>query len=365
MAENDPSVKPQDAQARARQMEEVNHILRSRLEEAEKRLREEQDKAAAAQRVTEERAATSASVETALRDAQDRRRREKREQDLEAALQAAETRARDLERRMAEEREMWVTMLKGQMAQNGQGSPELVRQVSELKADLQRKEEEAELLRRGGAPDPSAEARLKELEDQLAARDGLLEKLQQGQQELQARLTQVSAAKEAEARLMKENLQRLGRQNKELLARVRDVIAMEEQSPPAAAPPAPPSAPPPQRARVATHVIDLGPRPAGDGSAPRDPGPVTPGMHEMLGSLEQALDGRDRVLEDQQKALDEKKTLIEGLFNDLKTLDDQAVALLEEKNQATREMDEKVKTLSEENRKLKDMLDKNKKKPHA
>ena len=52
-----------------------------------------------------------------------------------------------------------------------------------------------------------------------------------------------------------------------------------------------------------------------------------------------------------------KRGLIDSLFSDLKSLDEQAVALLEEKNRQTQEMNERVAALTAENDRLRRLLE--------
>jgi cell shape-determining protein MreC len=77
----------------------------------------------------------------------------------------------------------------------------------------------------------------------------------------------------------------------------------------------------------------------------------------MMTNLEDSLSNRDRMLSDQQKSIEEKRGLIEGLFGDLRSLDDQAVALLEEKNRQTEQMKERIASLSSDNERLKRLLE--------
>lgn len=427
---------------RTRQLEEANRALEARLLDLERRLMAEREKALSdAVRPSEPPAA---SVENALKEMQDKLRREKREQELDAARQSAEGRVRDLERRLSEERDMWVTVMKDHLARGGDTKP-LLQEISVLKVELARKDEEFSQLReqslkgggdqkvlqkeisslkellaqqesilaakaddvrllqdtvtarekdaarqgeellmrmgslqktlaerdtetgelrrqleaarqdveRAGAEIKKSQtsassavaadlerdraifqkrlkeqqeiharltARIEELERDLGGRDAMSQTVRAENEELQQKLVQLTSAKDAESRLMRENLQRLGRQNKELLMRLQEAAGVE----------ASPSRP--------------------------DPGPVAPNFQEMLSSLEDALTQRDRVLEDQQKSIDEKKGLIDGLFSDLKSLDEQAVALLEEKGRASQEMNEKINTLTSENERLRRML---------
>lgn len=410
-----------DHDDRAHKLEEANKALETRLQEMEKTL--------AAER---ERAVNSVSVENALKDMQDKLRREKREQELDALRQAAEGKARDLERRLSEERDMWVTMMKEHLARGGDTKP-LLGEIAALKTEMGAKDEQIAALKeqslKGGgdqkvlqkeisslkdilaAQESQAEAgrdevkrlketlaakdvdagrlrqelnlqthslqqslaekeaethelmrqvetlrqdaeraassidltkeresfqtqmkereefqarmalRIQELEKEVGQRDALIQAVRAENAELQKKTAQMSAAKDAETQLMRENLQRLGRQNKELLEKLRE-------------------------------AVDASPAPN-----PHDPGPVAPDMQDMLSSLEDALTNRDKMLEDQQKSIDEKRGLIDGLFNDLKSLDEQAVALLEEKNRQSQEMNERMTSLTTENERLKRLLE--------
>ena len=424
---------------RGQKLEEVNRALESRLVDLERRLMAEREKVLAAEAQSKGEQAATANVENALKDMQDKLRRDKREQELEAGRQAAEAKARDLERRLAEERDMWVTMLKERMAQGGDTKP-LLQEIAALKAELAQRDErlssfkdqaakgggdqkmlqkeisslnellarqqsvtaaredEIKLLRRGlaakdadllrqneeltlrmtsfqqaltekevevdelrrqmdavhqevaqarqGGTAPAADverdrivflkrlqeqkkfqdmlnSRVQELEKEVGKRDAMIQAVRAENEELQKKMTEMTAAKDAETRLMRENLQRLGRQNKELLTKLQS--AAESVPGPALRAP--------------------------------EPGSVSVELQGMMSSLEDALLNRDRMLEDQQKSLTEKKGLIEGLFGDLKSLDDQAVALLEEKTRQTDQMNEKIASLFAENDRLRRTLE--------
>jgi hypothetical protein len=74
-----------------------------------------------------------------LKEIQDRLRREKREQELDAARAAAEARVLELERRMAEERETWVVTLKNQLSQRDADSKQLEDAFSSRLVEFERK----------------------------------------------------------------------------------------------------------------------------------------------------------------------------------------------------------------------------------
>jgi chromosome segregation ATPase len=386
------------AENRARRLEEANKALEDRLLDMEKQLLAEREKQANVNH-----------VETALKDMQEKLRREKREQELDAARQAAEAKIKDLERRLAEERDMWVNLLKDQalkgpdtqplkaeiatlreslavkdtalasaqdevklLKQSAEGQDknlerhveEMTLRISSLQQALVEKDaEKEELLRQlessrqdaesapknvpveaSASPDlerdrsvlqkrikeqadyaAKLKARAADLEREVSERDKIVGNLRVESQELQKRVAQLTASKDAETRLLRENMQRLGRQNKELLVKLQELAGIDPNDE--------------------------------DSPANHGPGPVTPGMHAMLSSLESALTGRDRMLADQQKSLEEKKGLIEGLFHDLKSLDEQAVSLLEEKNRVAQEMSDRVSALTTENDALRRRLE--------
>ncbi len=424
---------------RGQKLEEVNRALESRLVDLERRLMAEREKVLAAEAQSKGEQAATANVENALKEMQDKLRRDKHEQELAAGRQAAEDKVREMERRLAEERDMWVTMLKEHMAKGGDTKP-LLQEIAALKTELAQRDErissfkdqtakgggdqkmlqkeisslnellarqqsvtaaredEIKLLRQGLAAKDvdlsrqyeeltlrmtsfqqaltekeveveelrrQAEAahlevaqvrqagkavpadlerdrvvfqkrlqeqkkfqdlltsRVQELEKEVGKRDAMIQSVRAENEEIQKKMTAMTAAKDAETRLMKENLQRLGRQNKELLTKLQSAA----ESVPGPALRAPES-----------------------GSASVE-------LQGMLSNLEDALSNRDKMLEDQQKSLAEKKGLIEGLFGDLKSLDDQAVALLEEKSRQTDQMNEKIASLFAENDRLRRMLE--------
>jgi chromosome segregation ATPase len=421
---------------KTRLLEEANRALEARLLETERRLTSEREKALEAELKSREGQAVSAGVENALKDAQDKIRQGKREMDLEAARQGAEGRARDLERRLAEEREMWVTMLKEHMSRAGDSKP-LLQEIAALKTDIARRDEELSAIKekalKGGgdqkalqkenvsikdvlareqslraaredeikllrqtleghdkewarreenasiqltslqqaltqkeveveelraqvesarkdleragnnpsSPDVERDkivlqkrlreqqefqkllnGRIEELEKEMGRRDAMIQSVQAENEDHKKKLADLTAGKDAETRLLRENLQRLGRQNKELLSKLQETAR---------------AAPPP--------------------SLTPGPGPINPNLQEMMTNLEDSLSNRDRMLSDQQKSIEEKRGLIEGLFGDLRSLDDQAVALLEEKNRQTEQMKERIASLSSDNERLKRLLE--------
>lgn len=87
-----------------------------KMAELEKRLQEEREKALTLQLRSQEEKVTAAKVEESLKELQDKMRRDRRDQENEEVKLKLEKRINELEQRLAQERETWVTTLKGQMA---------------------------------------------------------------------------------------------------------------------------------------------------------------------------------------------------------------------------------------------------------
>ncbi len=111
--------------------------LEQRIADLEKKLLEEREKVLLASLRTKEEEAVSAKVETSIKDIQEKLRREKREQELDESRRKSEARANELERRMAEEREAWVSTLKGQLGQRDQITQEMETHFSSRLKDLE------------------------------------------------------------------------------------------------------------------------------------------------------------------------------------------------------------------------------------
>lgn len=81
----------------------------------EKRLQEEREKVLLANLKSQEEATYAAKVETAIKDVQDKLRRDRRDAESEETRLKLEGKIQELEARMAQERETWVNTLKGQV----------------------------------------------------------------------------------------------------------------------------------------------------------------------------------------------------------------------------------------------------------
>jgi hypothetical protein len=95
--------------------------LEKKLAELEKRLSEEREKLLIANVKREEEAHTAAKVEVSIKELQERLRRDRREQESEESRLKLESKLGDMEQRLAQERETWVTTLRSQLqARDGQ-----------------------------------------------------------------------------------------------------------------------------------------------------------------------------------------------------------------------------------------------------
>src|SRR5208282_3582410 len=89
--------------------------LQHRLIELEKRLQEEKEKVLLANLRSQEEATYAVKVEGAIKDVQDKLRRDRRENELEETRLKLETKLRELETRLVHERETWVATLQEQV----------------------------------------------------------------------------------------------------------------------------------------------------------------------------------------------------------------------------------------------------------
>src|SRR5437899_3365586 len=89
--------------------------LQRRLIELEKRLQEEKEKVLLANLRSQEEATYAVKVEGAIKDVQDKLRRDRRETELEEGRLKLEARIRELETRLVQERETWVATLQEQV----------------------------------------------------------------------------------------------------------------------------------------------------------------------------------------------------------------------------------------------------------
>ncbi len=105
----------QEMERRFQEQDEARKKLEEKTRELEARLKEEHEKVILQSLKAKEEESLSVRVEQQLREMQEKLRREKYEQELQESRGKAETQLKDMERRIAEERETWMTALKNQL----------------------------------------------------------------------------------------------------------------------------------------------------------------------------------------------------------------------------------------------------------
>jgi chromosome segregation ATPase len=105
----------QDMERKVQEQEEAKKRLEEKAKELEYQLKEEHEKVILQSLKAKEEETLSVKVEQQLREMQEKLRREKYEQELQESRGKAENQLKDMERRIGEERETWMTALKNQL----------------------------------------------------------------------------------------------------------------------------------------------------------------------------------------------------------------------------------------------------------
>ncbi|MBI5210302.1 MAG: hypothetical protein HY927_10060 [Elusimicrobia bacterium] len=105
----------------------------------EKRLQEEREKVLLANLKTQQEAATAAKVEVAIKELQDKIRRDRRDQEQDELKHKLDARVQELESRLAQERETWVVTLKNQMLQRDAQDKDFESQLSGRLQEMERR----------------------------------------------------------------------------------------------------------------------------------------------------------------------------------------------------------------------------------
>jgi myosin protein heavy chain len=127
----------QEMEKRFQEQESAKISLEHQLNEIGSQLKEEHEKVILQSLKAKEEEALSSRVEQQIREMQDKLRRDKHEQELQESRGKAENQLKDLERRLAEERESWMAALKNQLKER-----ELIEQ--DVEQNLSRKLREVE-----------------------------------------------------------------------------------------------------------------------------------------------------------------------------------------------------------------------------
>jgi hypothetical protein len=105
----------QEMEKRFQEQEAAKTTLEGQLSEIGKQLKEEHEKVILQSLKAKEEEALSSRVEHQIREMQEKLRRDKHEQEILESRGKAESQLKDLERRLAEERESWMSALKNQL----------------------------------------------------------------------------------------------------------------------------------------------------------------------------------------------------------------------------------------------------------
>ncbi|MDD5656489.1 MAG: hypothetical protein PHF00_04445 [Elusimicrobia bacterium] len=181
--------------------------------ELEKRLADEHEKLLLASLKSQQEAATAARVEVSIRELQDKLRRDRREAESEENRRAQELKVQELEARLAQERETWVSTLKNQM-QSREGQEKEV----EAHFAMRLQEMERRWLEEKAGWQKSALAKDEEIRNLRA----LAEKLKGADAEL--------ARTVVEKKQLEAAVAELGRERSEASARLQGAAEKEKES---------------------------------------------------------------------------------------------------------------------------------------
>ena len=200
---------PAQAQSADRTKEREDKIERmkdefeNKLEALEKKLSDEREKSLLMQLRSQEETVTAAKVEVSLKELQDKLRRDRRDQDNEEAKLKLERRSQELEARLAQERETWVSTLKSQLASREVQDKEVETHFAVRLQEMERRwlEEKAQWQKTALAKDDEVRT-LRALAEKLRGADTELSKAVNERKLLDERLTEVLQERaEAVARL--------------------------------------------------------------------------------------------------------------------------------------------------------------------
>lgn len=108
---------PAKDDAEERRLQEEKDRLEKKINDMEKLLSQEKEKALLATLKNQQDEALSSRVESSLKDIQDKMRRDRRDHEVEEERLTLKSKIKELETRLAQERETWMTTLKNQMSE--------------------------------------------------------------------------------------------------------------------------------------------------------------------------------------------------------------------------------------------------------
>jgi len=105
------------ADAESRRLQEEKDKLERKISDMEKLLSAEKEKALLATLKSQQDEVLSSRVETSLKDIQEKMRRDRRDHEVEEERLTLKSKIKEMESRLAQERETWMTTLKNQMSE--------------------------------------------------------------------------------------------------------------------------------------------------------------------------------------------------------------------------------------------------------
>jgi hypothetical protein len=198
-----PAQAPDRAKEREEKIERMKDEFETKLEALEKKLGDEREKSLLMQLRSQEDTVTAAKVEVSLKEMQDKLRRDRRDQDADEAKLKLERRAQELEARLAQERETWVTTLKSQLASRETQDKEVETHFAVRLQEMERRwlEEKAQWQKTALAKDDEVRT-LRALAEKLRGADTELVKSEGSRKLIEERLNEVLQERaEAVARL--------------------------------------------------------------------------------------------------------------------------------------------------------------------
>ena len=198
-----PASVPDRAKEREEKLERMKDEFENKLEALEKKLGDEREKTFLMQLRSQEETVTAAKVEVSLKELQDKLRRDRRDQDNEESKLKLERRAQELEARLAQERETWVTTLKSQLASRETQDKEVETHFAVRLQEMERRwlDEKAQWQKTALAKDDEVRT-LRALAEKLRGADTELAKSESSRKLLDERLNEVLQERaEAVARL--------------------------------------------------------------------------------------------------------------------------------------------------------------------
>lgn len=194
---------PDRSKEREDKIERMKDEFETKLEALEKKLVDEREKSLLIQLRSQEETVTAAKVEVSLKELQDKLRRDRRDQDNEEAKLKLERRSQELETRLAQERETWVSTLKSQLASRETQDKEVETHFAVRLQEMERRwlEEKAQWQKTALAKDDEVRT-LRALAEKLRGADTEFTKAVNERKLLEERLTEVLQERaEAVARL--------------------------------------------------------------------------------------------------------------------------------------------------------------------